>query len=270
MNYWQSLVQLLFNLVLFTSALIWWQILSDPRACLRRLDSTASPRVAPAAGVVLLACLLWPVVPGIVFGIVSNQGGGQLQQAQGSFVGNLLIWSILVLGLRVQAGGDDTSPLRLSLRRADVRTGFLGFLVTVLPVFAVLLLTQHLRSEDSQHSFLTLVIEHPNLIVIGSVTLAAVVGAPLAEELVFRVILQGAIEQVRPVTAVVAVAVLFSAIHANSLARIPDALGLFPLAMVLGIVYQRTHSYPAVVIIHMLFNASNLAMALLTHDAASR
>jgi membrane protease YdiL (CAAX protease family) len=91
------------------------------------------------------------------------------------------------------------------------------------------------------------------------VALAAVVLAPLAEELMFRVVIQGWLEsREKPAAAITTTALLFSVIHG-----LPDAIGLFPLALILGYVYRRTHSYLAVVVLHGLFNAFNLSMVLL-------
>ena len=53
-------------------------------------------------------------------------------------------------------------------------------------------------------------------------------------------------------------AVLFVLVH-----PFPDMLGLLPLAVGFGYVYERTHSYLAVVSMHATFNAVTLAIALL-------
>ena len=88
--------------------------------------------------------------------------------------------------------------------------------------------------------------------------LAAIVLAPLVEELVFRVVLQTAlIDWIGPGQAVCGVALLFAAIHGW-----PDMLPLIPLALILGTHYALRRSYVTVVLIHMLFNASNLLLAL--------
>ena len=44
----------------------------------------------------------------------------------------------------------------------------------------------------------------------------------------------------------------------------PDMLALLPLAVVFGYVYERTHSYLAVVAMHATFNGVNLGLALLS------
>ncbi len=94
------------------------------------------------------------------------------------------------------------------------------------------------------------------------ITIAAVVAAPLTEELIFRIVFQGLLESlVPPPVAILIPAVAFSIMHGKY-----DAIPLFPLALALGIVYHIRRSYVAVVTIHALFNATFLALALLSHD----
>jgi membrane protease YdiL (CAAX protease family) len=87
----------------------------------------------------------------------------------------------------------------------------------------------------------------------------AVVAAPLTEELMFRVILQGALSRlVPPRVAIPLVAWCFCSVHG-----LVDGLALIPLALILGIVFHRTHNYLTVVVIHALFNATMIALQLL-------
>ena len=65
-----------------------------------------------------------------------------------------------------------------------------------------------------------------------------------------------------PRESLVAVAIIFAAVH-----RLPDALPLVPLALILGYVYQQRRCFLSIVLIHMLFNATNLGLALLTIPA---
>jgi membrane protease YdiL (CAAX protease family) len=83
--------------------------------------------------------------------------------------------------------------------------------------------------------------------------------APLVEELIYRVVLQTWLQKIAPPReALIAVAIIFAAVH-----RLPDALPLLPLALILGYVYQQRRSFLTIVLIHMLFNAVNLILALL-------
>lgn len=142
----------------------------------------------------------------------------------------------------------------------NVIAGLRGFLLAVVPVALVLVTTQALRSKKTQHTLLKLLVESPNAQTIGSVFLSAVVLAPLAEELVFRVFLQSWLESfLRPIAAIVIVALGFSAVHGW-----PDMLPLFPLALVLGGLFYLTRSYVAIVVTHALFNLTNVVLAVLT------
>jgi hypothetical protein len=141
--------------------------------------------------------------------------------------------------------------------RAEVRFGGLGFLVAMPLVIALLAAMSSIRGPQTEHPYLKLV-ETGNEAVLIGVAVAAVIAAPLTEELIFRVIFQGLLEtRLRPAAAILLPAFAFAAIHG-----IYDALPLFPLAVVLGVVYHLRRSYIAVVTIHAMFNASFLLLAL--------
>jgi uncharacterized protein len=142
--------------------------------------------------------------------------------------------------------------------RTEIRCGGLGFLASVPPVLVVGALTAPLRTDERVHPFLQLLKETPGGRGVFEIALAAVVTAPLAEELVFRVVFQGLLEQKLPAWAAILIpAVTFAVIHGW-----PDCLPLLPLAIVLGIVFHRRHSYAGVVTLHAMFNAANLIISL--------
>lgn len=94
----------------------------------------------------------------------------------------------------------------------------------------------------------------------------AVVLAPLQEELLFRVYLQGTLERVHGVgVALLISSVLFCAVHYER--GRPDYLALAPLAFLLGWLYWRRHSYLAVLSAHATFNALNLWLATLLPES---
>ena len=144
--------------------------------------------------------------------------------------------------------------------RRQIAEGFLGFAASIIPVIAAWTLTLPWRSSENQHGLLQLLEQDQSATTLLWIVLAAVVLAPIVEELIYRVILQTWLQQKAPPReALVAVAVVFAAVH-----RLPDAIPLLPLALVLGYVYQQRRCFLTVVLIHMLFNAANLALALLT------
>ena len=149
---------------------------------------------------------------------------------------------------------------------AQVRDGVIGFLLALLPMVPLMLLTAPFRNHDSQNPLLTLLADEPEPATVALICITAVVFAPLFEEMMFRVVLQGWLTTiVRPGTAIPVTAVAFAAIHG-----VVDGVALLPLAGVLGYVFHRRHSYISVVVIHGLFNATMLALALLTQTGQHR
>jgi uncharacterized protein len=139
----------------------------------------------------------------------------------------------------------------------ELHYGVIGYVASLPPVIVVLLLMTPWRSPETEHPFLKLMSQTHSDRLLVEVTLAASVIAPLMEELVFRVVLQGLLETVaRPAVAVLIPAILFASVHG------PDAVPLLPLAIVLGVVYHIRHSYVAVVTIHALFNMTFLILTL--------
>lgn len=91
------------------------------------------------------------------------------------------------------------------------------------------------------------------------IAVTAVIVAPLAEELQFRIVLLGGVIQAgRKRIGWILSSVLFALAHG-----FPDSLALLPLSFTLGYAYMRRRSYLTVVLVHFLFNLSNIAMAVL-------
>jgi uncharacterized protein len=166
-----------------------------------------------------------------------------------------------VIPLLVATGKNRLADYGIDMQgwRAEVRFGGLGYLVAIPLVMAVLVAMTSWRGPENEHPYLKLVESGNNSAIIG-VAFAAVVAAPLTEELIFRVVLQGLLESLaRPWAAILLPAVAFAAMHG-----IYDAVPLLPLAIVLGIVYHVRRSYIAVVTIHAMFNATFLLIKLAT------
>lgn len=90
--------------------------------------------------------------------------------------------------------------------------------------------------------------------------LAAILVAPLVEEVLFRGILYPAIKQKgHPHLAFYGTSILFAAIHSNLMTFIP----LTFFAMVLVMLYERTDSLMAPITAHCFFNAVNFCLFLL-------
>ena len=125
----------------------------------------------------------------------------------------------------------------------------------------VVALTAGLTGEvPDQHPFLEMMESDVGIAVLGLIALTAVVLAPIVEELQFRVVILGGIAQLgRPWLALVVSSVLFAFAHG-----FPDSLALLPLAFALGYAYLRRRSYITVMLVHFLFNAFNMVLALLS------
>ena len=95
---------------------------------------------------------------------------------------------------------------------------------------------------------------------------AAVLLAPVAEEVLFRGILYPAIKQAgHPWVALWGTALLFAAVHMNLVTFLPLAV----LALVLTALYERTNNLLAPITAHVLFNALNfVTLLVLQHMGA--
>lgn len=88
--------------------------------------------------------------------------------------------------------------------------------------------------------------------------LVVAVGAPLIEELVYRGLVQQALQsRINEVIAVVLAAAFFAAIHFQPV----ELPGLFVFGLVVGVLYQRTGRLGAPIITHVAFNAAGLYLA---------
>jgi membrane protease YdiL (CAAX protease family) len=204
----------------------------------------------------------------------------------GIFLANLAIVPLgaLVLRLFDHATVDDLG-FGLDHLRSDTWLGLKTFAAVALPVYGLsALLSQWIPGK---HPLETLISEHPRPGLIALMTLAACIGAPLAEEFMFRVLLQGWLErqwqvgetthdQQTPTASVANVAVtaarpgmpvnwapigvsatIFALLHlGHGAAPIP----LFFLALALGWLYQRTHRIWAGLVVHAALNTTSTAL----------
>ncbi len=147
---------------------------------------------------------------------------------------------------------------------SDVLAGAGGFLASLLPVYVVNDLVSRLgwRPEGVKHLFFEILEADSGGALLAWIAVSVIVLAPLAEELTYRVLLQGWCQsQLSPAMAILFSSMIFSIVH-----RIPDCFPLFPLAVILGYVYHRRRSYVAVVVLHALFNFTNLTLAVLSRQ----
>jgi membrane protease YdiL (CAAX protease family) len=156
--------------------------------------------------------------------------------------------------------------LRRTALLEDVRFAIWGLLLAQLPVHLVSYPLRHLRA-DNPHTMLQFLRDsQDDYQVIFWIFIAVAVMAPLVEEFLFRVLLQGALErELSPLWAIILTAAAFVSVHEN----VVDWAPLLPLALILGYVYYRRHSYLSVVLLHGMFNGISLLCAVwsLKNDA---
>lgn len=163
-----------------------------------------------------------------------------------------LVWLLLLAALLI---GNTTPRTFYGMSLQDwprqLSWGGLAFLAAIGPTWVALAATLRWRRDETQHEFLRLLGESPGWSTLALMVLTVAVVAPLVEELLFRVILQGWLtEHFGAAVAVPTVAVIFAAVHGWL-----DGLALVPLALILGYVFAHRRSYLAVVTTHSLFNS---------------
>lgn len=137
------------------------------------------------------------------------------------------------------------------------------FLAAYLPTTAlrllIVLISIGISGETPQsHPFLEMLDQGIGIPMIAMILVMAVFVAPVVEELQFRVVALGGIAQLGwPRAALVISSILFAFAHG-----FPDSIALIPLAFALGYTYLRRRSYVTVMLVHFLFNAFNMLLAL--------
>ncbi len=185
----------------------------------------------------------------------------ELRHAERMLAATLMVSLIILpvlLGAVVLEVRSTTGLQLLGFRSDDlteqISTGVKGFLAAILPVALLLLISFPLRSEEAIHPFLKLLHRESSGLNILMIFLTAGILAPLTEELMFRVILQTQLLEIfTPKVAITLCALIFSAVHG-----LPDSIPLMGLSLVLGTVYYYQRSYLTIVLIHAIFNFSNL------------
>ena len=253
----------LFSALIFASVFVWQTIIRMRFRRLPILERNLEPRTRwrtiPELIAVYLA-FLWPVshlfkftttptaTPSISLSDVVNGAMVNLGLVAG-------LIGILALSRRPLA----EFGLSVMSWKDQLRVAIGGFCAAVIPMAISMIATLPLRGRETQHSLLKLLMEQPDVATIGVIAISAAVAAPLWEELIFRVVLQGWLTSwLTPSVAIPIVAGLFAFVHGWQ-----NGLALLPLALILGYVFDRRHSYLSVVMIHALFNATMLTAQLL-------
>lgn len=118
---------------------------------------------------------------------------------------------------------------------------------------------------DSMQEAVKVLQESRDAVVVGLMAVAAVLVAPVTEEVVFRGYLYPAAKRFcGPLGGVLFSSLVFAAAHGNVVALAP----LFVLAVLLCAIFEFTGSLWACIAVHFLFNAATVAMQLLARSGA--
>jgi membrane protease YdiL (CAAX protease family) len=150
--------------------------------------------------------------------------------------------------------------------RADLALALAGLGLVLVPLLT--LASALNRLVPYQHDGVDFLTATRDPWAVGLVIAAAIVAAPLVEELFFRRILQGWLEKRLPAAdgaaAIVISAAAFALAHqGQGLAFVP----LFPLGLVLGFIARQTGSIVPCILLHALFNAVSVGLLLATPPA---
>lgn len=259
------------GILLSGSVFVWRQCMARRRKCEPILTWNDEPRAAWNSApeiVVIYVALLWMSWHLLVqfLRTTPRSASAPNDSALVEMAGfNIVLSFIFPLAIVSSRRPWSLFGLRTSHFRDQLAVGVEGFFAAVLPMTISMFLTLPFRGKENQNPLLTSLADSSNLTTIFLIFVLAAISAPLLEEMLFRVILQGWLARIFPAPiAITIVAVLFSMVHGWR-----DGIALLPLALILGYVFHRRHSYVAVVVIHSLFNATIVVLQLLKPELSS-
>ncbi len=186
----------------------------------------------------------------------------------------------ILKGSATTGDGEGKNNCGLGLSLLDVPVG-LGCFVLAYPFIELLNMlgvfaytqTQESPPEGMGHPTLELLTNQPENYWVWAIVAGAVIGAPIVEELIFRVFLQGAlIKWIKsPWLSIIFSAIIFAGIHRLSSEPLPwhALLPIFALGLTCGVAYERTKRVGVPITMHICFNALNVMLALMINaDAA--
>jgi membrane protease YdiL (CAAX protease family) len=247
-------------------------------AGLREVDTMPAIVWIFAAFVILLAMSSAPTLINKIQWI-QDQGYNELQMQSINTVGSNVFGIIAGFGmLFVLARSAPECGLKISF--LDIPVG-LGCFVLAYPfvelmsmfgVFVYEQTQQHEVPAQLAHDTLEQLVNNPNNPWVWAIIAAAVIGAPIVEELMFRVFLQGALIKwlKTPWLAIIISSIIFAMVHRIGGTVEWHALPiLFALGMGCGVAYERTKRVGVPITMHMCFNALNVLIALTINAGAA-
>lgn len=250
-------------MMLATSAEIWWQW----RKRIKTDGAIWQPSESPSPSIHTIAVLLTIAMVGVA--VVSAFSPDRVEHLADKSYSIDRVWAgcavngaIFCLLIPIVSAGRLQTLKDLGFRLTNLREqcidGMQSALASFLPVLLMLLATSPFRTPEATHPLLKLLQQDGRLSVFAAIVLAAVIFAPLAEELMFRVVLIGWLKTKTSSTeAIVISSVAFAAVHGPL-----DGLALLPLALLLGFLYDRRQSFWSVFVAHAFFNLTNVIQTL--------
>lgn len=221
-------------------------------------EPTATPIWNPAVVFVALAIIgLF-----LVYGLMSRSGESRpitVEHVRGGCLERAVLAAML-LGLLTGVGARSAREFGITLAnwRQQVSVGLETAHASFLPVLVLMMGTVLLRQPGEKNGLLILLDQDRSPTTLAWVVLAAVVLAPLVEELLFRVILLGWLKTKTTSTHAIGISSLaFAFIHGPL-----DGAALLPLALLLGSLYDRQQRFLSVVVAHAFFNLWNIALTM--------
>lgn len=193
----------------------------------------------------------------------------QLKLAAGS-IAMLSATAVSAAHLLVRGAGWSALGCGLGRLRDDIRLAVAGLLFLLAPLLGLAAVLD--RIEPYKHTIVDFLNAHHDPLSIGLVAFAAVVAAPIAEEFLFRRVLQGWLEgwlkpqtpQWSGIAAIVLSSLAFALAHlGQGLAWVP----LFFFGLVVGYLARQTGSIVPGIILHGLFNAVSVVLVVLQTGA---
>lgn len=261
------------------------------RGCLRpgALSAGPSRRVGLMPMDLLIAFALMVIGPLVLLMLMPEL---KSQGVEGQAVGAVDSLAYAKRALLSQASGQLTPVLYLLWRSSfvkdgprkigllprkplrDVRWGLLGWLAAVPMVLATIQVTSIIgelcgaHTPELAHDTLKVLVHSKSTVGTVLIVVSAVLVAPVLEEGLFRGVVQSvmveSLGEGRRWSVVLIVSLMFAMMHADfqTMANWQALPGLFVLGMTLGWLYERSGSLWPGIVVHMGFNALNVAMAL--------
>ena len=266
---------LLLGLTLLTVALLWAVNVIQPGA----LKKAGLRDVSPYPWLMwLFAALIVFVTLASAQQFVAQQTwltGGDPATLRGlgaTAIGVYVLTLVVAVGM-LTLFARSASGAGLKAYSSDLPLG-IGCLLLALPAIFLsseLMVLMHERITGDEitavaHPMLRKITEHPDSPWVWALGAAAVVGAPIVEEIIYRAFLQSAVLRWTgmPWWSILVTAAVFTGVHAVGEEPVEYyALApIFVLGIAMGLAYEKTRHIGVPIVMHMGFNALNIGIAL--------